>query len=60
MEETPNTGKSLEYLVDREQRMALRYQKVSPYRLNPNQAIWQGIVRSLGRQAQRYGWPFCP
>ena len=41
MENTPSTGKSLEYLVDRAQRMALRYAEVSPYRLNPNRDIWR-------------------
>jgi ferredoxin-thioredoxin reductase catalytic subunit len=59
MEKTPSTGKSLEYLVARARRMVLRYQEVSPYRLNPNQEIWEGIVRGLGRQAYTFGWPYC-
>jgi len=57
---SPNTGKSLEYLTDRARRMALRYAEVSPYRLNPKQAVWEGIVRAIGRQAHTFGWPFCP
>ena len=60
MEETPSTGKSLEYLQDRARRMALRYVEVSPYRLNPNQETWQGIVRGIGRQAFTFGWSYCP
>jgi hypothetical protein len=60
MENTPSTGKSLEYLIDRARRMALRYAQVSPYRLNPNRDIWEGIVRGLGRQAYTFGWPYCP
>ena len=40
--------------------MALRYAEVSPYRLNPKQAVWEGIVRAIGRQAHTFGWPFCP
>ena len=57
---TPSTGKSLEYLIDRARRMALRYAEVSPYRLNPNQDVWMGIVRGIGRQAATFGWPYCP
>ena len=60
MENTPSTGKSLEYLIDRARRMALRYAEVSPYRLNPNRDVWEGIVRGLGRQAYTFGWPYCP
>ena len=60
MEPTPNTGKSLEYLTARARRMALRYEEVSPYRLNPNQQIWEGIVKGIGRQAHTFGWPYCP
>ena len=59
-ENTPSTGKSLEYLIDRARRMALRYAEVSPYRLNPNRDIWEGIVRGIGRQAHTFGWPYCP
>ena len=59
-EKTPSTGKSLEYLMDRARRMALRHVEVSPCRLNPNPAIWKGIVRGIGRQAVTFGWPFCP
>jgi len=60
MENTPSTGKSLEYLIDRAQRMALRYAEVSSYRLNPNRDVWEGIVRGIGRQAHTFGWPYCP
>ena len=60
MEETPSTGKSLDYLVDRARRMARRYAKVSPYELNPDPDTWQGIVRGIGRQAYTFGWPYCP
>ena len=60
MEETPSTGKSLEVLIDRARRMAIRYAEVSPYRLNPNPKVWEGIVTGIGRQAYTYGWPFCP
>lgn len=60
MENTPSTGKSLEYLIDRARRMALRYWQVSPYRLNPNRDIWEGIVKGIGRQAFTLGWPYCP
>ena len=59
MEETPSTGKSLEYLIDRARRMALRYAVVSPYKLNPSQEIWEGIIRGIGRQAFTFGWPYC-
>ena len=59
-ENTPSTGKSLEVLIDRARRMALRYAEVSPYRLNPNRDIWEGIVRGIGRQAHTFGWPYCP
>ena len=59
-QKTPNTGKSLEYLVGRARRMALRYAEVGPYRLNPNEDIWEGIVQGIGRQAQTFGWPYCP
>ena len=57
---TPSTGKSLEELVARARRMALRYAEVSPYHLNPNQETWEGIVRGIGRQAFTFGWPYCP
>lgn len=60
MSKTPNTGKSLEYLTDRARRMVQRYAEVSPYRLNPRQSTWEGIVRALGRQAFGLGWPYCP
>jgi ferredoxin-thioredoxin reductase catalytic subunit len=60
MEKTPNTGKSLEYLTNRARRMALRYSEISPYELNPNQEVWEGIVKGIGRQAYTFGWPYCP
>jgi len=60
MEDTPNRGKSREYLTDRARRMAIRYAQVSRYRLNPNRDIWQGIVGGIGRQARTFGWPYCP
>ena len=60
VEQTPNIGKSLEYLTERARRMALRYAEVSPYRLNPNREVWEGIVRGIGRQAATFGWPYCP
>lgn len=60
MERTPGAGKSQEELVDRARRMALRYAQVSPYRLNPDQDIWEGIVRAIGRNAYTFGWPYCP
>jgi len=59
-ENTPSTGKSLEVLIDRARRMALRYAELSPYRLNPNQDVWEGIVKGIGRQAHTFGWPYCP
>jgi len=60
LERTPSAGKSLEELIDRAQRMALRYAEVSPYRLNPDQDVWEGIVRAIGRNAHTFGWPYCP
>lgn len=60
MERTPSTGKSLEGLIDRARRMALRYAEVSPYRLNPDQDVWEGIIKGIGRQAYTFGWPYCP
>jgi ferredoxin-thioredoxin reductase catalytic subunit len=60
MTKTPSTGKSLEYLTDRARRMVQRYAETSPYRLNPRQSTWEGIVRALGRQAHGLGWPYCP
>ena len=60
MENTPNTGKSLEYLIDRARRMALRHAQVSPCRLNPDPDIWEGIVKGIGHQAHTSGWPYCP
>jgi ferredoxin-thioredoxin reductase catalytic subunit len=60
MESAPSAGKSLEYLTDRARRMALRYAEVSPYKLNPNPDIWEGIVGGIGRQAYTLGWPYCP
>lgn len=60
MTKSHSTGKSLDELVDRARRMALRYAEVSPYRLNPDQGVWQGIVRGIGRQAHTFGWPYCP
>ena len=60
MTQTPNTGKTLDYLIDRARRMALRYAETSPYRLNPVQDTWKGIVTGIGRQAHTFGWPFCP
>jgi ferredoxin-thioredoxin reductase catalytic subunit len=60
LQNTPNTGQSLEYLTDRARRMALRYAQTSPYRLNPNREVWEGIVRAIGRQAYTFGWPYCP
>ena len=60
MEKTPNSGKTLEYLTERARRMAMRYAEVSPYRLNPTQSAWEGVVKGIGRQAFTLGWPFCP
>jgi ferredoxin-thioredoxin reductase catalytic subunit len=60
METTPNTGKSLDYLIDRARRMAIRHAQVSACRLNPSRDIWEGVVRGIGRQAHTFGWPFCP
>ncbi len=60
VEQTPSSGKSLEYLVDRARRMALRYAQVSPYSLHPNPDVWAGITRAIGRQANTFGWPYCP
>jgi hypothetical protein len=60
MTEAPSTGKSLEYLVDRARRMAMRYAEVSPYSLNPDPEVWGGIVKGIGRQAYTGGWPYCP
>jgi ferredoxin-thioredoxin reductase catalytic subunit len=60
LEPTPSTGQSLEYLTDRARRMARRYAQTSPYRLNPNREVWEGIVRGIGRQAYTFGWPYCP
>ena len=57
---TPSTGKSLQYLINRARRMARRYAEVSPFRLNPREDIWQGIVQGIGRQALTFGWPYCP
>ena len=60
MVETPNTGKSLQYLTDRARRMAHRHAETSACILNPSQRTWEGIVRALGRQAHTLGWPYCP
>jgi hypothetical protein len=60
MNETPNSGKSLEYLTNRAERMALRHAEISACRLNPRERTWKGIVRALGRQAHTLGWPYCP
>ena len=60
MERTPSTGKTLEELTQRARRMALRYAEISPYRLNPDQGVWEGIVAGIGRQAHTFGWPYCP
>lgn len=60
MEKTPSTGKSLQELIDRARRMALRCAETSPYELNPDENVWQGIVRGLGRQAHTFGWAYCP
>jgi ferredoxin-thioredoxin reductase catalytic subunit/glutaredoxin len=60
VENTPNAGKPLEYLMDRARRMAVRYTEKGPYRLNPSRNVWEGIVRGIGRQAQTFGWPYCP
>jgi len=60
LQKTPSTGKSLEKLTDRARRMALRYAEISPYFLNPDQEVWEGIVRGIARQAQTFGWPYCP
>jgi ferredoxin-thioredoxin reductase catalytic subunit len=60
MEETPSTGKSLKYVTDRARRMAQKHAARTRYRLNPDQDTWEGIVRGIGRQAFRFGWPFCP
>jgi ferredoxin-thioredoxin reductase catalytic subunit len=60
MKKTPSTDKSLEYLIGRARRMALRYAEVSPYKLNPNQDVWEGLVRGVGRQAYTFDWPYCP
>lgn len=57
---TPSTGMSLEELVDRARRMAERYAEVGPYLLNPREDIWRGILQGIGRQAQTFGWPYCP
>jgi ferredoxin-thioredoxin reductase catalytic subunit len=57
---SPNRGKSIEELIARARRMAQRYAEISPYRLNPRQSTWEGIVTSLGRQAYNLGWPYCP
>jgi len=60
VERTPSTGKSMEELIERARRMALRYAEVSPYLLNPDQDVWEGIVRAIGRNAYTFGWPYCP
>lgn len=56
----PSADKSLEYLVDRARRMAIRHAEVSTCRLNPNRKTWEGIVGGLGQQAYTSGWPYCP
>jgi ferredoxin-thioredoxin reductase catalytic subunit len=60
MTDRPDRHRSLDYLTDRARRMAIRYAEVSPYKLNPDSGIWQGVVRGIGRQAQTFGWPYCP
>jgi ferredoxin-thioredoxin reductase catalytic subunit len=60
VQQTPSTGKSLNQLIDRARRMALRYAEISRYRLNPDNDVWQGLVRAIGRQADTFGWPYCP
>ena len=60
MPRTPSAGMSVDELIERARRMAQRYAQVSPYRLNPDDSVWQGVVRGIGRQARTFGWPYCP
>jgi ferredoxin-thioredoxin reductase catalytic subunit len=59
-DDTPQGDRSLDALIDRARRMALRYAEVGPYRLNPDEQVWMGIVRGIGRQAHTFGWSYCP
>jgi ferredoxin-thioredoxin reductase catalytic subunit len=52
--------KSLAELQSQARRMALWYSQHSPYHLNPDPNVWEGIVKAIGRQARTFGFPYCP
>lgn len=53
-------ARSLEEDISRARKMAKWYAGHSPYRLNPDPTVWEGIVRAIGRQAFTRGFPYCP
>ncbi len=60
MNSTPGSSKSLAELQAQARRMALWYSQHSPYSLNPDPNVWEGIVKAIGRQAHTFGFPYCP
>ncbi len=57
---TEPPARTLKENIDRARKMAKWYASHSPYRLNPDPNVWEGIVRAIGRQATTNGAPYCP
>lgn len=53
-------AKTLEDHIARARRGAIWYADHSPYHLNPDPSVWEGIVRAIGRQAHTHGLGYCP
>jgi ferredoxin-thioredoxin reductase catalytic subunit len=58
MNEPP--ARTFEQQIAHAREMAQWYAAHSPYRLNPDPRVWEGIVRAIGRQAFTRGFPYCP
>ena len=57
---TEASPKTLAEHIARARRMALWYSRHSPYSLNPDPNVWEGIVKAIGRQAHTFGFLYCP
>lgn len=57
---TEASPRTLAEHIARARHMAQWYASHSPYHLNPDPNVWEGIVKTIGRQAHTFGFPYCP